>query len=41
MDKVKVHLLQRRGYEDVGGGGGCVRVCSRGLEKSVRSRGKA
>ena len=40
MDKVKVHLLQRRGYEDVGGGG-CVRVCSRGLEKSVRSRGKA
>ena len=24
-----------------GGGGGCVRVCSRGFEKSVRSRGKA
>ena len=35
----KVHLILRRGYEDVEGAGGCNFVCVlRGSEKSVRLR---
>ena len=42
MDKGKVHLIQRRRYEDVERGGAEILcVCSGGFQKSVRSRGSS